>query len=226
MATLNSKTQTNAILTAPDALMILGTHCPHCPAVLKQLSRLLEEGKLGRLNIINVEQHPEEAQHYGVRSVPWVRIGKHELHGTQTRETMLQRIKWTSEQATLKNEFDYLLAEAQVDTAIEKISTDHHKLSAIIDLLADPKTVLSTRIGIGVVMEEFAGTALLNAQFDTLAILTNHKDARIRADACHYLSLTENKQALAILAKHQDDPSDEVKEVVADSIETLNDLLT
>ncbi len=227
MATLKANTQSNTTTAVtPDALMILGTHCPHCPAVLKQLSCLLEEGKLGRLNIINLEQHPEEAQQYRVRSVPWVRIGKYELHGAQTRETMLQRIKWTSEQTTLKNEFDYLLAEAQVNTVIEKITTDHSKLSAIIDLLADPNTVLSTRIGIGVVMEEFAGTALLKKQLNTLATLANHKDARIRADTCHYLSLTENKQALAILAKHQDDPSDEVKEVVADSIETLNSLLT
>ncbi len=227
MTTLKTDIQSNTITAvAPDALMILGTHCPHCPAVLKQLSHLLEEGKLGRLNIINLEQHPEDAQQYGVRSVPWVRIGKHELHGAQTRETMLQRIKWTSEQTTLKNEFDYLLAEAQVNTAIEKIAADHSTLSAIIDLLGDPKTVLSTRIGIGVIMEEFAGTALLNEQLNTFATLANHKDARIRADACHYLSLTENKQALAILTKHQDDPSDEVKEVVADSIEALNNQLT
>jgi thiol-disulfide isomerase/thioredoxin len=227
MTTLKTDTQSNtATVVAPSALMILGTHCPHCPAILKQLSGLLEEGKLGRLNIINLEQHPEEAQQYRVRSVPWVRIGNYELHGAQTRETMLQRIKWTSEQTTLKNEFDYLLTEAQVNTVIEKITADHSKLSTVIDLLADPNTILSTRIGIGVVMEEFAGTALLNEQLDTLATLANHKDARIRADACHYLSFTENKQALAILAKHQEDPSDEVKEVVADSIEALNNPLT
>lgn len=217
-------TSTNITIAAPDALMILGTHCPHCPAILKHLSNLLEEGQLGRLHIINLEQHPEEAQQYGVRSVPWVRIGNYELHGAQTRETMLQRIQWTSEHATLKNEFDYLLAEAQVDTAIEKINADHSKLSAIIDLLGDSKTVLSTRIGIGVIMEEFAGTALLNEQLDTFATLATHSDARIRADACHYLSLTHNRKALTVLAKHQDDPSDEVKEVVADSIETLEQL--
>jgi hypothetical protein len=134
---------------------------------------------------------------------------------------MLQRIKWASEQATLKNEFDYLLAEAKVDSAIKQIKQDNDKLSAIIDLLADPETVLSTRIGIGVVMEEFAGTTLLNEQLDRLATLTHHDDARIRADACHYLSLTENQKALAILEKHTDDPSNEVREVVADSIEAL-----
>jgi len=212
---------TDTITAAPDAIMILGTHCSHCPAVLKILSHLLEEGKLGKIQVINLEQHPEEAQQYGVRSVPWVRIGQHELHGAQTRETMLQRIKWAREQATLSNELDYLLAEAQVNTAIEQIKEDNNKLAAIIDLLADPETVLSTRIGIGVVMEEFAGTELLNQHLETLADLANHKDARIRADACHYLSLTENKKALAILEKHTDDPSNEVKEVVADSIEAL-----
>lgn len=212
-------------VTSPDALMILGTHCPHCPAVLKYLSRLLEEGQLGRLHVVNLEQHPEEALQYGVRSVPWVRIGNHEqnyeLHGSQTRETMLQRIKWLNEKTTLKNEFDYLLSEAQVDTAIEKIKADHSKLSTIIDLLGDTETVLSTRIGIGVVMEEFAGSALLAEQLDIFADLATHNDARIRADACHYLALTENKRALAILEKHQDDPSDEVRDVVADSIEAL-----
>lgn len=212
----------NTVIPAPDALMILGTRCPHCPAVLKQLSRLLEEGHLGRLQVINLEQHPEEAQQYGVRSVPWVRIGQYQLHGAQTRETMLQRIQWTHEQTTLKTTFDYLLSEAQVDQAIAQIKADPNKFSAIMDLLADPKTVLSTRIGIGVVMEEFAETALLDEQLERFATLAKHDDTRIRADVCHYLSLTtNNEKALAILKKHQDDPSDEVKEVVADSIEAL-----
>ena len=207
--------------STPDALMILGTSCPHCPGVLKILSHLIKSGELGQLHIINLEQHPEEAQKYGVRSVPWVRIGKHELHGAQTLEAMRQRIKWASEQATLKDEFDYLLAEAQVDIAIAKIKTNPDTFSTILDLLGDSETVLSTRIGIGVVMEEFEGTELLNKQLDAFALLANHKDVRVRADVCHYLSLTQNTEALSILKKHLDDPSKEVREVIADSIEDL-----
>jgi len=115
----------------------------------------------------------------------------------------------------------YLLAEAQVDKAIDKIKAQPDTFSAIIDLLGDSETVLSTRIGIGVVMEEFEGTELLNKQLDAFAQLAIHEDVRIRADVCHYLSLTKNKSAISILKKHLDDSSEEVRDVVADSIENL-----
>lgn len=208
-------------LLPPDAIMLLGTHCPHCPGILKNLSDLIKSGELGKLTIINLEQHPEEAQTYGVRSVPWVKIGKYELTGAQELSALRQRIEWAQQEASLAADFDYLLSEAQADKVLQRIKTEPESMKAIIELLGDSATVLSTRIGIGVVMEEFAGTELIKQQIPVFATLAQHKDARIRADVLHYLGLTQSKDAIKVLQQHLGDKNPEVREVVADSLEEL-----
>ena len=35
-------------MPAPDALLLLSTHCPHCPAVLAALADLVKQGAIGR----------------------------------------------------------------------------------------------------------------------------------------------------------------------------------
>ena len=70
--------------TAPDALLLMGTHCPYCPTVLQGLESLREAGIIRKLEAINIEEHPEIAQAAGVRTVPWVRIGPFELEGLRS----------------------------------------------------------------------------------------------------------------------------------------------
>ncbi len=204
--------------------MLLGTQCPYCPGVLKNLSELVKTGELGRLQVINLEQHPEAAQTYGVRSVPWVKIGNYELSGAQDIAALRQRIQWASKDSSLAGEFDFLLSDGQAAKVIEHINKDNNALSAILELLGDPATVLSTRIGIGVIMEEYAGTELLKKHIPELTKLAEHNDPRIRADALHYLGLTHNQSAIPVLQQHSDDSDPEVREVVADSLELLQTL--
>ncbi|MDZ7585953.1 MAG: thioredoxin family protein, partial [Thiobacillus sp.] len=68
-------------MPAPDALLLISTHCPHCPAMLAALADLVKQGTIGRLEAVNLEQRPEVGQALGVRSVPWLRIGRIELAG-------------------------------------------------------------------------------------------------------------------------------------------------
>ena len=205
----------------PDAIMLLGTSCPHCPGVLKYLSQLIKTGEIGRLQIINLEQHPEEAQEYGVRSVPWVKIGKYKLSGEQDLAALQQRVTWANKDTSLAGEFDYWLSEAQVDKALDHIKKEPESISSIMELLGDSATVLSTRIGIGVIMEEFAGSEMLKQLIPDFAKLANHDDQRVRADVLHYLALTESQKAIPILETHINDKDSEVAEVASDSLEVL-----
>ncbi len=68
----------------PDALLFLSSHCPHCPAVLAGLSELVKRGSIGRLEVINLEQHPEAPAALQVRTVPWLRLGPYILTGART----------------------------------------------------------------------------------------------------------------------------------------------
>ncbi len=217
---------------APEALMLLSSHCAHCPSVLDSLSKLIKSGELGNLQVINLEQNPEAMQQYKVRSVPWVRIGKHELTGAQTIEALQQRINWTKEeQQNTDNgahenqaaDFDFLLSEGQVAKVITTIQNDPSAIQDIMTLLGDPGTVLSTRIGIGVVFEEFARTDLLKSLVDDLGTLSTHQDQRIRADALHYLGMTGDSRAIEYLlaAENNKENNDEIKEIIDDSLSEL-----
>lgn len=215
---------TAPVTPPPDAIMLLGTHCPHCPGVLKNLTELIKSGELGRLQVINLEQHPDDAAQFGVRSVPWVKIGDYELSGAQDMAALRQRIEWTNNASSLAGEFDHLLSNGKANQVIEHIRNDNKSMSVILDLLKDPATILSTRIGIGVIMEEFAGTDLLREYIPQLAKLADHEDARIRADALHYLGLTQSPEAIPVLEKHLDDGDAEVREVAADSLQALREI--
>jgi thioredoxin-like negative regulator of GroEL len=68
--------------------MLMGTTCPYCPSVLKALQSLLDSGHIDTLETYNIEEHPDIAQHYGVRSVPWVRIGEFELEGLRSEKEL------------------------------------------------------------------------------------------------------------------------------------------
>jgi hypothetical protein len=213
---------------APDALMLLSSHCAHCPGVLDNLAKMIKNGELGRLEVINLERHPESMREHNVRSVPWVRIGKHQLTGSQTLEALQQRVQWaiTDHNANNNNsnqvaDFDFLLSNGKASKVIETIKEDPTAMQAILALLSDPGTVLSTRIGIGVVFEEFAGSDLLKTLIPQLGKLTTHEDQRIRADAFHYLGMTNDESAIPFLNVGKDDPDEEIREIVADSLDAL-----
>lgn len=208
---------------APHALILIGTHCPHCPTVLSHLSEMVKHGDLASLKVINIEQAPEEAQARHVRSVPWIKIGDYTLTGLQTRDALQQRVQWSKDTESLQGQFDTWLSDGRADEVIDAIKQTPESLRAIMALLGDPATVLSTRIGIGVVMEDFAGSEWLNAQLPTLMQFSQHEDDRIRADACHYLGMTRNPDAQAPLEKCLDDTNEEVREIAADSLEALRD---
>lgn len=210
-------------MSSPSAIFLLGTHCPHCPSVLQHLNHLIKKGDLSQLTIVNIESSPETAQKYGVRSVPWVKIGDYTLTGLQPLDALEQRVRWVKNNYRLLGDYDHMLSTGKAQQVVESINADNQHLDVIMTLLADPATVLSTRIGIGVVMEELEGSDLLRLQLEKLGNLLESDDNRVRADVAHYLSLTHSKQAIKYLQKHSGDPDKEVNEVIEDSLLSLTE---
>jgi len=54
-----------------------------------------------------------------------------------------------------------------------------------------------------------------------LGLLSLHADARVRADACHYLGLTADAAARPWLEKRLSDEDADVREIAAESLNTL-----
>jgi HEAT repeat protein len=90
-------------------------------------------------------------------------------------------------------------------------------------LLADAGAKINVRVGLGAVIEEFAGDELLKMQIPALGILTEHTDARIRADAAHYLALAGSDEALPWLRARLNDDNTDVREIARESLGRLED---
>lgn len=114
--------------------------------------------------------------------------------------------------------FSAQLSTGRAAEVTERIRREPATMQIIMNHLSDARTALSVKIGIGVVMEDFAGTDLLRQQVPALGKLTKHKHAGIRADACHYLGLTGDKAAIPYLQTCLQDKDEEVREVAGDAI--------
>jgi len=208
-------------MPAPDALLLLSTHCPHCPAMLAALADLVKQGTLGRLEAVNLEQHPEVGQALGVRSVPWVRIGRIELAGAYAKAELAEWAAKADSDAGMADYFHMLLKEGRLPRAQAMIEAEPALLAAVLPIVGNVDASLNVRLGAGVLLEAFAGTASLRALLPRLGELSQHADARVRADACHYLGLTGAAAARPWLdARIADDDAD-VREIAAESLDRL-----
>ena len=205
--------------TKPAALLLMGTHCPYCPGVLKSLQALLASGDISELETRNIEENPEIARELGVRSVPWVRIGSFALEGLRSEKELRD---WAIKAASDTGDSDWLnelLASGNISNPLQRIKSDPAMMNALLALFADPDTQLNTQIGISAIMEELKDSTHLTAIVDQLGELTKHNDARIRGDACYYLALSGSPQASAYIRALLDDDDAGVREIAQESIE-------
>ena len=208
-------------MPAPDALLLLSSHCPHCPAVLAALTELLKQGTIGRLEAVNIEERPEVAQALGVRSVPWTRIGRIELLGSQSRSELADWAAKADSESGLADWFHLLLKEGQLPRVQALIEAEPGLLGAVLPIVGNVDASLNVRLGAGVLLEHFAGTDTLRALLPRLGELSQHPDARVRADACHYLGLTGDVSARPWLEARVNDADADVRDIAVESLETL-----
>jgi thiol-disulfide isomerase/thioredoxin len=207
----------------PEALMLLGTHCPHCPSVLGSLSELVKQGVIARLEVVNLEQRPETGRELGVRSVPWVRIGLFEFSGLHSKAELQSWAEQAGTEQGMTKYFEQLLGDGEVMRVLGMISKDHGLLHALIGLVSDADVKINARIGAGVIMEDYEGKPELLALIPELGELTRHADARVRSDACHYLSLTHDDSVKRYIEPLLDDEHEDVREVAEESLAELNE---
>lgn len=201
--------------------MFVSGHCPSCPAVLTALAEMVKAGSLGELRVVNVERRPETARELGVRSVPWVRIGPFELTGLRSRQELESWASKVASETGMADWFHTLLKEGELDKVLEAVRRQPEQLAAVLPIVANPEASLNVRIGAGAVLEAYAGQPALRALLSRLAELSAAADARVRADACHYLGLTGDPAARPYLEARLDDPDAEVREIARESLTAL-----
>lgn len=201
--------------------MLMGRQCPYCPAVRASLERLSDEGVIGSLETVVIEDHPEVAAEYGVRSVPWVQIGPFELPGLRAEEELRD---WAEKAGSLQGMAKYLaelIASGNIDKCVRLIQADSHQLKALLLLFTDPDTGLNVLIGVSAIMEALQGSTTLAGIGTDLRDLLTHDEARIRGDACHYLSLTGLAATDEWIRPLLGDADSNVRQIAADCLADL-----
>jgi hypothetical protein len=205
----------------PDALLLIGPDCPHCSALLEVLSKLVKSGEIAQLNVINVAQRPQQAKELGVRSVPWLRLGEFELEGAHTEGQIKQ---WLQRGQSVEGKSEYfkdLLLGGKLDKAIAMARAHPDSLRAMLLLAKDPELSVKVQLGISAVFEELQGSEVLQQVVADMVILAENSSAKVRADAAHFLSLTESQQALPYLQQLAKDDNADVREIAEEAVREL-----
>jgi hypothetical protein len=181
----------------------------------------VKSGDIGRLEVINIGALPEVAKKYGVRTVPWVRLGPFELEGLRSPAELKQWVERAGTPEGLAEYFHELLKEGALSKVNVLAERDPAALDALLLLLGDADTELTVRIGINAVFEGLEGKPALQHTVSALIKLSTHRDAHIRGDAAHLLSLTHSSSVKTHLERLLQDEVADVSEIAREGLERL-----
>ncbi|MEA3278752.1 MAG: HEAT repeat domain-containing protein [Pseudomonadota bacterium] len=208
---------------APSALLFIGSGCAHCPAVLDGLVRLVKEGRLARLEVVNLTVEPKLGQRHDVGTVPWTRIGPFELYGALSPNELSDWVDYAAAGEGWSAYYAHLLENRRLDEVVERIRACPSTLVDLLNLLTSEETSMATRIGISAVMEELPDSKALADAVPELEQLTLSESAQTRADACHFLGLTGDRRAVPAVRRLLDDEQADVREIAMETLAILGE---
>ncbi len=209
-------------MTEPlEALLLVAPGCPHCDTMARLLLERVKAGRIGRLDVRDLQQYPDLAHSQGVRSVPWFRLGVVEQAGAHSPEELDAFIELNTQPDPLSRYLGWLFRNGQKDAVLSRVRAHPNALREMMKLVFVEKTKFVERIGIGAVIEELEGDSLLEVilpDLERMASLPDHKD---RVDAAYYLGLTRSPAARPILERLLDDDHPEVRQEAEEALENL-----
>jgi hypothetical protein len=119
-------------------------------------------------------------------------------------------------------QFQTWLMVGQIKRVIEIVEKVPAALADLVAIVANMELNVNVRIGASAVLERFAGTAPLQALIPLLGELSAHVDARVRAEACHFLGLSASSAASHYLAARAADVDAEVRDIATESLAFLS----
>lgn len=178
--------------------------CNMCPQMERLFHDLHQQGAIHELQIVDVTTHPELAEKYHIKSVPFYLINGIAFNGVKTYteiKKLLQQNDFQKWISLIRGE----LVDGQLETVERYVKQHEAAGEAMMHLLADKDTELVVRIGLTAIIESMVEGSLLQPYEDKLIQLATHDDERIALDALYYLSLLSTPaslQALSDIAKN------------------------
>ena len=205
-----------------SALLLIGPGCPHCASLMDVLAKMVKQGDVAKLEIANVAVLPETARNLGVRSVPWLRLGHIEFEGAHSEGEIKQWLQRMQSTEGMSVYFKQLLSQGKLDKVIEMVAANADYLHALVLLASDPETDMKVQLGVAAVIEDLQGNDVLSEIVDDLGKMATSANAKIRADAVHFLSLTPTSNALPYLQTLATDDNEEVREIAAEALAEIS----
>ncbi len=203
---------------AAEALLLIAPGCPHCPAMLEILGRMVKAGEIAELRVANVAAKPALAARLGVRSVPWLKLGPYELTGARSYAEIKEWLSRLSAAGGMADYLHLLLKEGRLDAAQGLLQNGAALWADLLPILANPEAAMNVRLGANALLEGQAASAALAGLLPQFRQLARHADARVRADACYFLGLSARPEAQPALAAALHDADAEVRDIAAEAL--------
>ena len=156
-----------------------------------------------------------------MRSVPWTRIGPFELVGSIPADELEDWAERAAAGSGWAAYYAHLLENRRLEEAVRLLRTNPAGLLDLLALVGAEETPMALRIGIGALVEDLAGEPALRAAVPALVQLTLSDNPQARADACHFLSLAGDPQAIPAVRRLLDDERPDVREIAAETLALL-----
>lgn len=189
--------------------------------MLRLLSDMVKNGGIGRLDVINIAGLPDEAQEAQVRSVPTMLLGQFRLTGAHSLSEIQEWIDKSNSETGLIDYLNQSFDQGELEQITEQARQDNSLLPVMLDMLAEPETPITSRIGISAVLESFSGQAPLQNLIDAICKHAQSKNASVRVDMAHLLGLSHSRDALACLQTLSEDKFADVQETAKEAIEEI-----
>lgn len=201
-----------------DILLFTSTHCPHCAALVDSFRNLQQQKLINEFSVIDIEQHPEQAAEYQIRSVPWFRIGELEFFGAHTPKELEYWVRHANTEEGIRQYIIQQLETGQLKDTERQFQRHPDWLNISVTVLGDMESPLQARIGISAIIESMAGSPLLDQIIQPLGNLVKANDARVRGDVCHLLGFINHADAKKLVRECLHDPDPEVREIAEETI--------
>jgi HEAT repeat protein len=133
------------------------------------------------------------------------------------------RVRAASGPGGMADYFHVLLMEGGLKKVVEIVDARPELLADLLPIVGNPDASMNVSLGAAAVFERFAGKEPLRMLVMKLGRLSEHTDARVRADACHYLGLSGSPLARTFLEPRLQDDSADVREIAADGLAELDE---
>lgn len=133
------------------------------------------------------------------------------------------RVRAASGPGGMADYFHILLMEGGLKKVIEIVDARPELLADLLPIVGNPDASMNVSLGASAVFERYAGKEPLRVLVMKLGKLSEHADARVRADACHYLGLSGSPLARTFLEPRLQDDSADVREIAQDGLAELAD---